>query len=65
MVELIISYSKFIYQLPILIKIDQHIKDKDLPLYTISKLNGSPSYISVRCFIAMIRQSSRIETPTR
>lgn len=45
MVELIISYSKFIYQLPvrILIKIDQHIKDKDLPLYTISKLNGSPS----------------------
>lgn len=43
MVKLIISYSKFIYQLPILIKIDQHIKDKDLPLYTISKLNGSPS----------------------
>lgn len=43
MVELIISYSKFIYQLPILIIIDQHIKDKDLPLYTISKLNGSPS----------------------
>lgn len=49
---------------PFVISLCYKIKICDvIPLWTIWKLKGSPSYVSLRCFMAIIRHNSRTDRP--